>query len=52
MSCVVGLQSQEIPRLSFYATAYNELLGRFRELEQIHNQRMSEYKAASDTINL
>ncbi|KAH7345070.1 hypothetical protein B0J17DRAFT_702573 [Rhizoctonia solani] len=48
--CVLHLQAQEIPRLSFYVTAYHDMVGRFKELERIHSQKIHEYKQANEVI--
>ncbi|KAG8763477.1 hypothetical protein FRC11_003166 [Ceratobasidium sp. 423] len=48
--CVIRLQAQEIPRLSFYVTAYNGMVERFKELEKIHSQKLHEFKQATDHI--
>ncbi|CAE6422274.1 unnamed protein product [Rhizoctonia solani] len=50
--CVMCLQAQEIPRLSFYVPAYNDMVERFKELEKIHAQKLHESKLANDHINM
>ncbi|KAL5641334.1 hypothetical protein ACGC1H_001726 [Rhizoctonia solani] len=51
-TCVMCLQAQEIPRLSFYLTAYHELLERYKELEKIHAQKLHECKQANEVITV
>ncbi|EUC66883.1 ATG16 domain protein [Rhizoctonia solani AG-3 Rhs1AP] len=46
------LQAQEIPRLSFYLTAYHELLERYKELEKIHALKLHECKQANEVITV
>ncbi|CAE6448160.1 unnamed protein product [Rhizoctonia solani] len=48
--CNLHLQAQEIPRLSLYVTAYNDMVGRFKELERIHSQKIHESKQANEVI--
>ncbi|ELU43066.1 ATG16 domain-containing protein [Rhizoctonia solani AG-1 IA] len=43
-TCIIYLQAQEIPRLSFYVTAYNDVVKRFKELEKIHSGKLHEVK--------
>ncbi|KAJ1311519.1 hypothetical protein OPQ81_010004 [Rhizoctonia solani] len=50
--CVMCLQAQEIPRLSFYVTAYHGMVERFNELEKIHTQKLHEFKQATDVITM
>ena len=50
--CVMCLHAQEIPRLSFYVTAYQGMANRYKELETIHTQKLHEYKQATDVIAL
>ncbi|KDN50261.1 hypothetical protein RSAG8_01597, partial [Rhizoctonia solani AG-8 WAC10335] len=48
--CVMCLQAQEIPRLSYFVTAYQGMVERFNELEKIHSQRLHEYHQANGVI--
>ncbi|KAF8761032.1 hypothetical protein RHS01_00601 [Rhizoctonia solani] len=51
-TCIIYLQAQEIPRLSFYVTAYNDVVKRFKELEKIHSGKLHEVKLANEHITL
>ncbi|KAF8680260.1 hypothetical protein RHS04_04217 [Rhizoctonia solani] len=51
-TCIIYLQAQEIPRLSFYVTAYNDMVKRFKELEKIHSGKLHEVKLANEHITL